>query len=502
MAERTDVAIIGSGFSGICMAMLLKRAGRDDFVILEKADDVGGTWRDNTYPGCACDVPSHLYSLSFRLNPHWSRLFSGRDEIWDYLRSCVATYRLEPHLRLGARVTGARFDETAGRWGVDVAGAAGFDCRVLVSGVGALHEPHIPDLPGLSTFSGTVFHSASWRHACTLEGQRVAVIGTGASAAQLVPEIAPRVRQLDLYQRTAAWITPRSDVAIPASAQRLLARRPGVHRALRDAIYWALELRGLGFTLTPKAMRLRERQARRHLARQVPDPELRSRLTPNYQMGCKRVLLSDDFYPSLLRDNVELVTDPIATVTPDGLRAGDGTERAADVIVVATGFDVSAGLTRMPVVGRNGQALTHAWSRDGVGAHLGITVSGFPNLFLLLGPNTGLGHQSVLFMIEAQARYVLQALDLLDETASDTIEVLADIQQRFVQRIQARLSTSVWQSGCMSWYQDANGRNIAIWPYATWKYWLQTRRLDPRDFRLTPSRHFVGQTAAMNPSRS
>ena len=502
MAERTDVVIIGSGFSGICMAMLLKRAGRDDFVILEKADDVGGTWRDNAYPGCACDVPSHLYSLSFRLNPHWSRLFSGRDEIWDYLRSCVTTYRLQPHLRLGAQVTGACFDETASRWRVDVAGSVGFDCRVLVSGVGALHEPHIPDLPGLSTFSGTVFHSASWRHDCNLAGKRVAVIGTGASAAQLVPEIAPRVRQLDLYQRTAAWITPRSDAAIPDRAQRLLARWSWLHRALRNAVYWALELRGLGFTLTPKAMRLRERQARRHLARQVADPELRSRLTPDYQMGCKRVLLSDDFYPSLLRDNVELVTDPITAVTSDGLRVSDGTERAADVIVVATGFDVSAGLTRMPVVGRNGQPLTRAWSRDGVGAHLGITVSGFPNLFLLLGPNTGLGHQSVLFMIEAQARYVVQALDLLENTASDTIEVLASTQQRFVERIQARLSTSVWQSGCRSWYQDANGRNIAIWPYATWKYWLQTRRLNPRDFRLTPDRNPASQTAAMNPSRS
>ncbi len=492
MAETTDVVIIGSGFSGICMAITLKQAGRHDFIILEKSSDLGGTWRDNTYPGCACDVPSHLYSFSFEPNPSWTRMFSTQEEIWDYLRSCVDTYGLARHLRLGAEVTAARFDERAGRWRVEVGDTDGLDCRILVAGVGALHQPSMPDLPGLDTFAGTTFHSAQWRHDHDLTGRDVAVVGTGASSVQFVPQIASRVRRLDLYQRTAAWITPKPNPAIDSRRQRLFARRPAAQRGVRDVLYWVLEARGAGFALSRRAMAPLERQAKAHLRRQVVDPELRRRLTPDYQIGCKRVLLSDDFYPALARDNVHLVTDTVAGVLPQGIRAADGTVRGVDTIIFGTGFDVSASLTRLKIAGRDGLALRDVWHRDGVGAHLGITVAGFPNLFFLLGPNTGLGHTSVIFMIEAQARYVRKALDLLDSAGAATIEVTPQAQRRFVERIQARLAGSVWQSGCRSWYLDETGRNVAIWPHFTWKYWLDTRRLRRKDYALGGSRLIAG----------
>jgi cation diffusion facilitator CzcD-associated flavoprotein CzcO len=495
--EETDVVVIGSGFSGIGTAIHLKRAGRHDFVILEKADDIGGTWRDNTYPGCACDVPSHLYSFSFELNPHWSRMFSSQREIWDYLRHCVEEYGLAPHLRFGADVTSARFDDETGRWAVDVDGVETYECRILVAGVGALHHPKVPDLPGLTSFTGTTFHSAQWRHDHALAGRAVAVIGTGASAVQFVPRIAPEAARLDLYQRTPAWVTPKPDPPIAADRQRLYARRPAAQRAMRSLLYWALEARGIGFTTTPKAMRLMEREARTHLQRQVPDPALRARLTPDYQIGCKRVLLSDDFYPALQRPNVRLVTEPIAEVTASGIRTSDGTHREVDTIIFGTGFEVSANLTRLHLTGRRGKSLADAWAERGIGAHLGITVNGFPNLFLLLGPNTGLGHTSVVFMIEAQARYIARSIDLLDASGASTIEVRDEVQRRFVHRVQSRLAGTVWQSGCQSWYLDENGRNFTIWPHSTGRYWLRTRRPRLADFELGLLASAARQTAAM-----
>ena len=497
MAGVIDVVVIGSGFSGICMGIKLKQAGRHDFVILEKASDIGGTWRDNTYPGCACDVPSHLYSFSFEPNPRWSRMFSSQPEIWDYLRHCVDVYGLSPHLRFDAEVTGADFDEDSRRWQVEVNGAEVIDTRVLVAGVGALHHPRIPDFPGLATFSGTTFHSAQWRHDHDLRGRRVAVIGTGASSVQFVPRIAPDVERLDVFQRTAAWVTPKPNGRIRADRQRLYARRPAAQRTARSLLYWALEARGLGFTTTPKAMRLLEREARTHLLRQVADPALRAQLTPDYQIGCKRILLSDDFYPALQRDNVDLVTDPIVEVTPVGIRTAAGTEREVDTIIFGTGFDVSANLERLDLVGRGGESLGAVWARGGIGAYLGITVAGFPNLFLMLGPNTGLGHTSVVFMIEAQARYIALALDLLDASGGTTIEVKPHAQERFVERTQTRLSKTVWQSGCRSWYLDEFGRNFTIWPHVTAKYWVETRRPKRRDFELDAPRKAGSQTAAM-----
>ncbi len=479
-----DAVIIGSGFSGLGMAIKLKQSGRHDFVVLEKADDLGGTWRDNTYPGCACDIPSPLYCFSFAPNPRWSRLFAPQQEIWDYLRRLVDDYDLAGHIRFGATVTSASFDGTSGRWDVVVDGGETYRCKVLVTGVGALHLPSVPDLPGLDTFEGTTFHSARWKHDHDLAARNVAVVGTGASAIQLVPEIQPSVEKLTLFQRTAAWVVPKPDRALSSKEQELYVRRPAAQRALRAFVYWMLEARGAGFALTPKAMRWLERSARRHLARQVPDPELRAKLTPDYQIGCKRILVSNAYYPALTRDNVEVVTDKIVEVRPHGLVTADGIEHAADTIILATGFQVSGNLLQMKVVGRDGLELGEVWGGRGIGAHLGMTMSGFPNLFVLLGPNTGLGHSSVVFMIESQIRYVVQALDLLDRIGADYLEVRPERENRFRTRVQSRLDDTVWESGCRSWYMDESGRNFTIWPYFTWQYWLETRRLRPRDFTV------------------
>jgi cation diffusion facilitator CzcD-associated flavoprotein CzcO len=477
------VVIVGSGFAGVCMAIKLKLRGVDDFVVLEKDDDLGGTWRDNTYPGCACDVPSYLYSFSFEQNPRWTRMFAPQQEIWDYIRHCVHRYGIGSHFRYNAAVTGAEFDETTGTWEVHVNDAEVLTARALVTGVGALHMPKVPELPGLETFEGTTFHSAHWNHDHDLEGRNVAVIGTGASAIQFVPQIAQEVEHLDVYQRTAPWITPKPDREIGEKERDLHARFPFGQRAIRNLLYWAMEARGVGFALHPRLMKAIELSARRHLRKQVPDPELRRRLTPDYAIGCKRVLLSNDYYPALMRDNVDLVTDGITEVRPSGIVTADGTFREADTIIFGTGFDVSGNLTQMKIVGRGGEELNDVWDRKGTGAHLGITVSGFPNMFLLVGPNTGLGHSSMVFMIERQADYVMQALGLLEAEDAAYVDVREPRQDAFVDWAQTRLGHSVWQ-GCNSWYIDENGRNFTIWPHFTWKYWLDTRKLRREEYEV------------------
>jgi cation diffusion facilitator CzcD-associated flavoprotein CzcO len=490
-ADVLDAVIIGSGFAGIGMAIKLKESGRHDIVLLEKDDDLGGTWRDNTYPGCTCDVPSPMYSFSFAQNPDWSRFFSPQPEIWDYLRDVADQYDVARHIRYGKEVTSASFHEASGTWDVVVNGDETLRARALIAGAGALHKPRFPDLPGLDSFEGTTFHSAQWRHDHDLRGRRVAVIGTGASAIQFVPAIQPEVDHLTLFQRSAAWVTPKPDREIAPKERAFYAKHPWAQRAVRSAVYWALEVRGTGFALTPKAMTFLEKGARKHLTRQVADPELRAKLTPDYQIGCKRILLSNDYYPALTQDNVDVVTDAIVRVTPRGVVTADGTEHEVDTIIFGTGFEVSGNLTAMKIVGRDGVELNDRWGSRGIGAHLGITVAGFPNFFLLLGPNTGLGHSSVVFMVESQIRYVVQALDLLDRQQAGYLEVRADTESDFLDRVQTRLSDTVWESGCTSWYMDENGRNFTIWPHFTWKYWLETRRIDPDDFELTCTRTYA-----------
>jgi cation diffusion facilitator CzcD-associated flavoprotein CzcO len=479
------LAIIGSGFAGLGMAIQLKKAGFDDFVVLEKDDDLGGTWRDNRYPGCACDVPSHMYSFSYELNPGWSRMFAPQEEIWAYLRRCADKYGLAPHIRYGAAVDSLEWDDEARHWRVALGDGTMLTPRAVVSGMGALHVPSLPDIPGAEHFAGTAFHSAQWDHSCDLTGKRVAVIGTGASAVQFVPKVAERAASLRVFQRTPPWIQPKPDFVFPAWARAIFRCVPGAARAFRDVIYWVLEARAVGFTINPKLMAPQEKLARAHLARQVPDPELRAKVTPDYTIGCKRILLSGDYYPALSRPNVDVVTDAITEITETGLVTADGTAHDVDVIIYGTGFKVTDALAGQRIVGRGGVKIQEAWA-DGIEAHHGVTIAGFPNLFLLLGPNTGLGHNSVVFMIESQVQHVMSCLRLLAEDKADVIEVRPEAQRRFNRGLQRRLRKAVWnEGGCKSWYLDDKGVNRTLWPGFTFEYWARTRRARRRDYVLS-----------------
>jgi len=475
--RHSRIAVIGAGFGGIAAGLRLRRAGRSDFLVFDRGADVGGTWRDNTYPGCACDVPSHMYSLSFMPNPGWTRSFSGQPEIWAYLRRCAS--ELGPQLRLGHEVHGAAW--RSGRWVIDTSQGE-YTADFLVAAGGPLSSPVIPDLPGLSSFDGPTFHSARWNHDLDLSGRQVAVIGTGASAVQFVPRIAPAVAGLRLFQRTAPWVVPRRDRDFSARERRAFLRVPALRRLARAGVYWGREMAALGF-LHPPMMRLAERQARRHLDTSIADPALRRALTPAYRMGCKRVLLSDDFYPALTRPNVALVTSPITAVTPSAVVTSDGATHPADTIIFGTGFRATDPPLAGVIRGAGGRTLTEAWAGS-MRAYLGSGVTGFPNLFLLLGPNTGLGHTSVVFMIECQLDHLLRLLNHMDAAGGGAWEPTPEAQASFVADVDRQMTGTVWQSGgCHSWYQDRTGRVSALWPGHTWSYWLRTRRFDPTAYR-------------------
>jgi cation diffusion facilitator CzcD-associated flavoprotein CzcO len=487
------IVIIGAGFAGIGMAIALKKAGFHDFVVLDQGDSLGGTWRDNQYPGCACDVPSPLYSYSFELNPSWSRLFAPQQEIWDYLRACARKYGVDGHIRYGRAVEALHWDERGQRWGVETvataqAGRAGQDqpdsllARAVVSAAGAFHVPSYPDVPGRDRFGGASFHSARWDHSCDLAGKRVAVIGTGASAVQFIPEVAGQAARLLVFQRTPPWVHPRPDAAIPARLRGVFRTVPLTARAARDAIYWMLEARALGFAVHPKLMAPLELVARRHIENQVADPGLRARVTPDYTIGCKRILLSSAYYPALQRPNVDLVTEAITGITETGVVTADGVSRPADVIIYGTGFRVVGSVTRLNVAGRDGRKLTP----ENLQPYHGVTVPGFPNFFMLLGPNTGLGHTSVVFMIESQIQHVMSCLRMLSRRRAAAIEVRQSAARRYDSALQRRLRRAVWsQGGCDSYYLDAHGANRALWPGFSFEYWARTRRARRGAYRLT-----------------
>jgi cation diffusion facilitator CzcD-associated flavoprotein CzcO len=480
-----EVLVVGSGFSGLGQLLALRRAGIHDVVLLEKADALGGTWRDNTYPGCACDIPSHMYSLSSDPNPGWSRSYSPQPEIRDYLERVADEHDLRGHVRFGQEMTGATWDEQRRTWTVHTRGGTSWTARFLVSGVGALHVPKTPDLPGAETFAGPAFHSARWDHEVDLRGKRVAVIGTGASAIQFVPQIAGVAGQVQLYQRTPAWVLPKGDRPLPERRRRFLARHPHVHRAYRAAMYAALESRAVGFHSNPALLKPVEWLATKHIEAHVDDPELIAKLTPDYSIGCKRVLVSNDYYPALARPDVEVITGGVREVRASSIVDGDGTERDVDVIIYGTGFHVTDAYDALEITGRGGRTLREVWSRDGMATHLGVTVSDFPNFFFLLGPNTGLGHNSVVFMIECQTRYVAQAIRTVGETGTGGLDVRAEVQQRSNAAVQRRLRKGIWtRGGCTSWYLDATGVNRTIWPGFTVRYWWETRRFDPEDFEF------------------
>jgi cation diffusion facilitator CzcD-associated flavoprotein CzcO len=485
---RTDIAIIGAGFAGLGTAIALDKAGRGDYLIFEKAAEIGGTWRENTYPGCACDIRSLLYSFSFEPKRDWSRQFPRQPEILDYLRHCVDRYDLARHIEFGAQAVSMAYDEAACRWAVTLADGRTVDCRVLVTAMGPLHQPNIPEIPGAARFTGPAFHSAQWDHDTDLTGKRVAVVGTGASAVQFVPQIATQAAQVTVFQRTPPWIMPKPDRPIGKRLQRMFTI-PGFQRAYRWFAYWQAEAAVITFT-KPKLGGLGEWVARSFMARQVADPELRRKLTPGYRMGCKRVLLANDYYPALAEPHVRLVTEAVTGITESGVISADGAEHPADVIIYATGFHVTDAFSRADITGAGGAAIAEVW-RDGAEAYMGLGVAGFPNLFVLLGPNSGLGHNSMIFMIESQVHYVLKCLELIDKRG--TITVTSQAQRAFNADLQRRLKTAVWSAGgCVSWYLDPAGVNRAIWPGSTVRYWRKTRRPRTRDFEPAAAASRVG----------
>jgi cation diffusion facilitator CzcD-associated flavoprotein CzcO len=482
--QEFPIAIIGAGFAGIGAAVRLAKAGIHSFTIFERADDVGGTWRDNTYPGAACDVPSHLYSLSFEQNPRWSRRYSPSEEIWRYLRGVVDKWQLRKHLRTGTEISEGHFDEATGTWTLVSREGESFHARVVISCVGGLVDPKLPDIKGLASFRGELFHTARWNHDYDLVGRRVAVIGTGASAVQVVPAIAPAVERLHVFQRTPGWVLPKDDAVYSEHAKRLFERFPIALRLSRLAKYALSELRGPMIILDSERLsRGGEKMSLAHLEAQVKDPALRAKLTPHFQFGCKRILISDDYWATFERANVELVTEPIDEITSTGLRTRDGAERSVDAIVLATGFEVGLQSAPFPIVGRGGQTLAEAWSHGAV-AYKGMTVSGFPNWFVLMGPNTGPGHTSVLVYTEAQISHVMSAIRLLRERGARYVDVRQVVQNRYNQRIQRRMPYMVWSSGCSSWYLSEDGKNRSLFPGLAAEYVLRARRFRARDYEI------------------
>jgi cation diffusion facilitator CzcD-associated flavoprotein CzcO len=481
----TRVAIIGTGFAGLGMAIRLKQEGVEDFVVLERGHDVGGTWRANDYPGAACDVPSRLYSFSFA--PYdWSRSFSPQGEIQSYLRDCAERFGVRPHVRFACEVLGAEWDEEACRWRIATSDGP-LEAEVLVSAAGALSDPKLPSVPGAERFRGKVFHSAAWDHEHSLRGERVAVVGTGASAIQIVPAIEPEVGRLDLYQRTPAWIVPRTDRTFTRLERIAYRRVPGLQRLARAAIFWGREVYVLGFTKRRALMKVPETLARRLLRAQVPDPALRRRLTPDYTIGCKRILISSDFYPALSQPNADVVTSAIREIREDAIVTEDGTERPTDTIVFATGFQVTPPPIAERIRGRAGATLSEVWREDGMQAHRGTTVAGFPNLFFLVGPNTGLGHTSMVYMIEAQIAYVLDALRTMRAERLAAVEPRAEAQAAFNRQVQEQLKDTVWATGgCASWYLDDHGRNTTLWPGFTFRFRRLLARFDRPNYACRP----------------
>jgi cation diffusion facilitator CzcD-associated flavoprotein CzcO len=475
------VLIIGSGFAGVGLAMQLRKAGEDDFLLLEKAGEVGGTWRDNSYPGAACDVPSHLYSFSFEPKHDWSRKFAPQAEIHAYILQCVENHRLRPHIRLNSEVLGAEFDAARGVWRVEVAGGEVIEAQALVSACGQLNRPAYPKLPGLERFRGEAFHSARWRHDLDLSGKRVAVIGTGASAIQFVPQIQPKVASLSLFQRSAAYVLAKPDRRYRPWEIALKQRWPLWQRVDRLLQYLHHEGRAVAFIRFPWLMRLFRHSFTRHLRRQMPDAGKRAQLQPDYPMGCKRILISNDYFPALAQANVEIVDSAIREVREHSLVTADGREHPCDVLIYGTGFTATDFLAPMRIRGLDGVDLNQAW-KDGAEAYKGISVSGFPNLFLLYGPNTNLGHNSILYMLESQYAYVLGCLRALRKQRLRYLDLRPRVQRSYNAALQQATRRTIWAQGCDSWYQTATGKHTNNWPGFTFTYRLMTRTPELADY--------------------
>jgi cation diffusion facilitator CzcD-associated flavoprotein CzcO len=484
VTEHHRLAIVGAGFSGLCMAIRAKQEGIEDFVVLERATEIGGTWRDNTYPGCQCDIPSALYSYSFAPNPNWTRFYPLQEEIREYLRGVAERYGVVPYVRFGHDVQSAEWLEEEHRWRLQTT-AGEFTADVLVGGMGGLSNPALPEVPGLEGFKGTLFHSADWDHEHDLRGERVGVIGTGASAIQFLPMIQPKVGRLTLFQRTPAWVLPDPDRPVKGIERVLWRRLPITQRLLRTVLYGVFELTVLGTIVNPRLAERFESVGRRHLRDQVPDPELRAKLTPSYTLGCKRITMSNTYYPALCAPNAEVVTDPIERITETGIRTRDGAERELDAIILGTGFKVHDNPAFTRVRGRGGMTLAESW-QGSPRAYLGSTISGFPNLFLLVGPNSAGGFNSIIFTTESHVNYAIEALKTMDKRGARTAEVRREVYDRWTRQTDKRLAESVWnEGGCRSWYLDPNGRNGVWWPGFMASLWLRTRRFNAGEYELS-----------------
>ncbi|MFZ4552346.1 MAG: flavin-containing monooxygenase [Aquabacterium sp.] len=482
--RHVEVAIAGAGFGGLCMAIKLQEAGITDYVILEKGNEMGGTWRDNHYPGAACDVQSHMYSYSFATSAKWTKRYAPWNEIQQYILDVTRQYNVRPNVRFNQEVVSAVFNDGTGRWTVKTAGGETYICRHWILASGPLHVPAKPHIKGLDQFQGKVMHSAEWDHHYELTGKRVASIGTGGSAIQYVPEIAPQVKQLHVFQRTAAWVIPRDERRYSAFSKWLFETLPVTRTLHRWRCYWTNESR-VWPIFNPKLARVGEFFLKQFIAYQVKDPVLRQKLTPDYTLGCKRILISNKWFPTFNRENVELVTDDIREFTPTGIVTKDGKERALDCVILGTGFvvDPRIYMKQFELRGLNGHTIQEDWKVSPT-AYLGITASNYPNMFQLVGPHTGLGHNSIIFMIEAQADYIVNCIKLVKAKDADYIDVKPEAMTRFLGEVTQALKGTVWSSGCRSWYQTAEGINFAIWPKSTWRYWMETRKVKEADYRF------------------
>ncbi|WP_158887788.1 flavin-containing monooxygenase [Amycolatopsis anabasis] len=480
--EHFAVLVIGAGASGIGAAIRLRQAGITDFAVLEKAAEPGGTWRDNSYPGCACDVPSALYSYSFAPNPEWTRAFAKQPEIRAYLRATAERHGVTPHLRFGAEVTRAQWNDRRKLWELRTTRGE-FTARIVIAGTGPWHEPKIPDLPGLAEFPGEVFHSSRWNHDYDLTGKRVAVVGTGASAVQFVPEIQPAVGRLHLFQRTAQWVLPKPDHYVPRAERWLLRRFPAAQRALRAAEYAGMEALGVGFR-HPWILRQVQRIGLAHLRLTVRDPDLRRALTPDYTLGCKRLLMSNTYYRSLTKSNVDVHTTAVREIRGSRVVGADGRESEVDAIIFGTGFHILDMPVASKVFDAAGRSLDDHW-QGSPQAYLGTTVTGFPNAFLLLGPSLGTGHSSAFMILEAQLAYTIDAVRQILARGWAAVEVRPEVQRAFNDEVQRALPRTVYNSGgCSSYYLDANGRNSFSWPWSTGRMRARISAFDPADYTV------------------
>ncbi|MGN2640864.1 flavin-containing monooxygenase [Nocardia takedensis] len=480
-----DVAIIGGGFAGVGAAIRLRQRGIENFVVLERGTALGGTWRDNTYPGAACDIPSRLYSYGFAPNPDWSHTYSGSGEILGYIESMAAKFGLAPHVRFESTVTGIVFDEAAGVWEVSVRDRPTVRARAVVLASGPLSEASLPAIPGIEDYTGHKIHSARWDHDYDFTGKRVAVVGTGASGVQIVPELVRKAASVKVFQRTPGWVLPRVNRRTGPLTREVYRRVPGAQSAARALWYYGHESVALGVVWNTPLTRVVEMVGRAQLRRQVRDPWMRRQLTPDFRAGCKRLLMTDDYYPALQAENCKLITWPIARLSEQGIRTAEGVEHRADCIVFATGFDVSKTGTPIPIVGRDGRVLAEEWS-GGAYAYKSITVAGYPNLFLTFGPNSGPGHNSALVYMEAQIDYLVSAIETILTRDLRVLDVRKDRQDRYNATIQRRLAATTWNSGCRSWYLTEDGFNATMYPGFATQYVGQLREFDLAAYEAAP----------------